>query len=152
MTLRIVERHALTVVGLQIRTAPQSPEIPALWPKFVARIDEIANALEPRVSYGVMWAGESMNVLHYMAAISVSGEGQVPDGMSSVTLAAGKYATFSYPLSGLRKGFGEIFNRLLPSSAYVQAKAPLFERYDEAFDPGNPQSMVEICIPVNPRG
>jgi len=152
MSIKIVERPALTLVGMLIKTKPMSPEIPALWPKFVSRIDEIDNALEPRVSYGVMWSGETMDVLHYMAAISVSKSGRIPDGMAPLTLAAGKYASFSYPLSGLGKGFGEIFNRLLQSSAYVQAKAPFFERYDEAFDPGNPQSMIEICLPVNPRG
>ena len=119
--------------------------------KFVPRIDEIENALEPNVSYGVMWNGESMEVLHYMAAISVSKSERVPDGLSSLTLAAGKYASFRYPLSGLAQGFGEIFNRLLPSSGFVQTRAPFFERYDEAFDPGNAQSLVEICLPVTPR-
>lgn len=152
MTIKIVERPTLIVVGMQIRTRPKSPEIPALWPKFVPRIDDIEHALEPQVSYGVMWIGESMEVLHYMAAISVSKLGRVPEGMSSLTLAAGKYASFRYPLSGLAQGFGEIFNRLMPASAFVQAKAPFFERYDETFDPGNPQSLVEICLPVIPRG
>ena len=52
--METVERAALTVVGLAIKTRPLSPEIPALRPRFVARIDEIENALEPDVSYGVM--------------------------------------------------------------------------------------------------
>jgi AraC family transcriptional regulator len=152
MPIQIVERQPLLLVGMQIVTKPKSPEIPALWPRFVQRIDEIENALEPRVSYGVMWTGATMEVLHYLAAISVSKSERVPEGMSTITLAAGKYASFRYPLSGLAQGFGEIFNRLLPSSAFVQAKAPFFERYDEAFDPGDAQSLVEIGIPVNPRG
>jgi AraC family transcriptional regulator len=64
---------------------------------------------------------------------------------------AGTYASFSYPLSGLGKGFGEIFNRLLPESGYVPTPAASFERYDEKFDPANPQSAVEILIPVRKR-
>jgi len=144
---QIVQRPALTVVGMAIETKPMSPDIPALWPKFVARIDEIPHIAEPRVSYGVMRDGAGF--LHYMAAVSVTSADGLPQGMVSLQLPAGTYAAFRYPLSGLGKGFGEIFNVLLPQSGYQQvAGQPLFERYDEAFDPGNPESGVEIFIPV----
>jgi AraC family transcriptional regulator len=149
MTVKIVERPALTVVGLRILTKPMSPEIPALWPEFVPRIEEIADAVEPNVSYGVMRHGAA---LEYMAAVSVSGTGPVPAGMHSLELPAGKYAVFRYPLSGLAKGFADIFDRLMPASGYVQsAGLPFFERYDENFDPGKPDSAVEIYLPVRPR-
>jgi AraC family transcriptional regulator len=148
MTLKIEERPALTVVGMEIVTKPKSAEIPALWPKFVARIGDIQGPREAMVSYGVMWPGASMDVLHYMAAVSVAKPGRVPSGMTLMILPAGRYASFRYPLSGLTDGFCEISNRLLPSSGYGQAPGPFFERYDETFDPGNPESMVEICLPV----
>ena len=61
MALQTLERPALSVVGMHIETRPLSPEIPALWPKFVARIDEIASIQEPRVSYGVMWQTGGMS-------------------------------------------------------------------------------------------
>jgi AraC family transcriptional regulator len=148
MSIKVIDRTALHVVGMAIRTRPMSPDIPALWPKFIARIDEIENPAEPRVSYGVM-RHDPPDTLYYLAAASVGGAGGVPDGMESLVIPAGTYATFSYPLSGLGQGFGEIFNRLLPSSGYEQTPGqPLFERYDEAFDPGNPQSAVQICLPV----
>jgi len=78
----------------------------------------------------------------------VSNASHIPAGMESLTIPAGAYATFRYPLSGLARGFGEIFGKLLPSSGCVQAPGPYFERYDEAFDPGNPNSEVDIQIPV----
>lgn len=149
MTLKIIERRALTVVGMQIRTRPMSAEIPALWPKFVPRINEIPNPAEPRVSYGVM--RHDGGVLDYAAAVSVTSADGVPPGMVAITLPAGAYAFFSYPLSGLGKGFGEIHDRLLPASTFEQGAGPFFERYDEKFDPRNPQSAVEIWIPVNPK-
>ena len=152
-TLKLIERPAQIVVGLLIHTKPMSPQIPALWPRFVSRLGEIANANEPRVSYGVMThdAVPEM-VLHYMAAVSVSAAGKVPNGMTSLTLPAGSYAVFSYPLSGLGRGFGEIFDRLMPASGHVQiAGQPIFERYDAAFDPANPASAVEIYLPVRAR-
>jgi AraC family transcriptional regulator len=151
MSLKIVERAAFTVVGMEIVTRPKSPDIPNLWPRFIARIDEIPELCEPRVSYGVMWNGDSMDVLHYLAAVSVAKRVLVPKGMTLLTLPAGTYASFSYPLSGLAKGFGEIFGRLLPESGHTQALAPFFERYDEAFDPANPRSAVEICMPIRKR-
>jgi len=151
MTLNIVDRPALHAVGMHIETKPMSPEIPALWPKFVARIGEIEDQLEAKVSYGVMWHGGSMDILHYMAAVSVAKATRVPQRMTALTLPAGSYASFKYPLSGLAKGFGEILNRLLPSSGHVQAAGPYFERYDEAFDPGDSNSAVEICLPVRSR-
>jgi len=150
--INVLERPALTVVGLAIQTQPMSAEIPALWPKFVARIPEIPDATEPRVSYGVMQYREGAAApLFYMAAVSVAADDAVPPGMESRVLAAGTYAVFRYPLSGLGKGFGEIFERLLPSSDYQQAAGPFFERYDDAFDPGNPGSIVEIYLPVRER-
>jgi AraC family transcriptional regulator len=150
--INVLERPALTVMGLAIQTRPRSVEIPALWPKFVARIPEIPDLSEPRVSYGVMQLRPGAAApLFYMAAVPVSSDDRVPSGMESLVLAAGTYAVFRYPLSGLGEGFGEIFNRLLPSSDYQQAAGPYFERYDEAFDPADPGSMVEIYLPVRER-
>lgn len=149
MTLKIVERAALTVVGMEIGTKPMSPDIPALWPAFMAREAEIENRNERDVTYGVMSHREgTMQILHYMAAVAVAAPGPVPRGMISRAIPAGLYASFSFPLSELAKGFGEIFNRLLPASRFVQIPGPYFERYDEKFDPADTRSVVEICLPV----
>jgi AraC family transcriptional regulator len=148
MSIKVVDRSALHVTGMAIRTRPMSPEIKALWPKFVARINEIPNSAEPGVSYGVM-RHEPPDTLYYMAAVSVGAAGPAPTGMESLVIPAGQYALFSYPFSELGRGFGEIFDKLLPASGYEQIPGqPLFERYDEKFDPANPRSMVEIGIPV----
>lgn len=152
MKLTLVDRPAVIVVGLQIRTLPMSPDIPALWPRFVARIPEIAHPAEARVTYGVMrQAAGGMNAFDYLAAVSVAAPGPVPAGMTQLALPAGLYAFFSYPLSGLGAGFGEIFERLLPQSGFVQRLGPFFERYNEDFCPDRPESAVEIYLPVAPK-
>jgi len=79
-----------------------SPEIPALWPRFVARIPEIGSQNEPRVTYGVM--RDDGTVLQYMAGVPVDCAARPPAGMETVTIPAGTYAAFSYPLAGLGKG------------------------------------------------
>jgi AraC family transcriptional regulator len=150
--IQVLERPAFTVAGLAIHTRPRSVEIPALWPRFVARIPEIPDLAEARVTYGVTQFNEGAAApLFYMAAVQVSSDERIPAGMESLVLAAENYAVFRYPLSGLGEGFGEIFNRLLPSSDYRQAAGPYFERYDAAFDPANPASIVEIYLPVHER-
>jgi AraC family transcriptional regulator len=147
MTIEIVQRPAFHVVGMSIRTKPQSPEIPALWPKFVARTQEIEGRTEPRVTYGVM-RHEPPDTLLYIAGAAVPAGTRAPVGMEIHEVAAGSYARFQYPLSRIGEGFGEIFSRLLPSSGYVQAPGFSLERYGESFDPQDRESMVEILIPV----
>jgi AraC family transcriptional regulator len=93
-----------------------------------------------------------MHALDYWAAVSVSRADRTPAGMETLTLPAGHYACFRFPLSGLAAGFGEIFERLLPQSNYEQVDGPYFERYDEAFDPTRPDSLVEVCLPVRRKG
>jgi hypothetical protein len=43
--LNIVERPPTTVLGLHLRTLPMSPEIPEIWRKFVARINDPNSAV-----------------------------------------------------------------------------------------------------------
>jgi predicted transcriptional regulator YdeE len=86
-----------------------------------------------------------------MAAVAVATGARAPDGMVRHEVAAGSFASFRYPLARLGEGFGEIFDRLLPSSGYAQAPGFMLERYDESFDPGDVDSQVQILIPVRPR-
>lgn len=150
MPLQIIDRPAITVVGLQIRTTPMSPDIPALWPRFVARIPEITPATEAKTTYGVMH-NQSDGGFDYLACVAVALSAAVPAGMTKLTLPAGRYAFFSFPFSKLGEGFGDIFERQLPASAYVQAAGPLFERYGPDFCPDEPGSPVEVFVPVAPK-
>ncbi|MBL0728850.1 GyrI-like domain-containing protein [Piscinibacter sp. HJYY11] len=153
MPLHILERPAFTVMGLHIQTRPMSPDIPALWPRFMSREAEIERPTEQGVSYGVMHSDSpDMSRLDYWAALAVAPSSRTPAGMETLTIPGGHYAVFRYPLSGLGAGFGEIFHTLLPGSDYEQVPGPYFERYNEAFDPGDPNSLVEIYLPVRRKG
>jgi AraC family transcriptional regulator len=147
MTVKTRQIPAMTIVGLNIRTRNLSPEIPALWPKFVARIAEIENPAENHVAYGVM--RPLPDALLYMAGIAVSKVGRIPDGMEWITIPGSTYAVFSYPLSKLGKGFGEIYNQLLPKSGLRILPGPSLEHYGADFKAHDPQSPVGIWIPVS---
>jgi AraC family transcriptional regulator len=150
MAIEILQRSAFSIVGMSLRTRPMSPDIPALWPKFVAREDEIEGKTETNVTYGAM-LHEPPDSLLYIAAVAVDPGTPAPAGLENRDIPAGTYARFQYPLGRLGEGFAEIFNRLLPSLRYVQAPGFMLERYDEKFCPDNPESLVEIFIPVRAR-
>jgi AraC family transcriptional regulator len=152
MKPRFVTRAPLAVIGMRIITKPMSPEIPELWPRFIRRVHEISGILEPRVSYGVMrmQAGEAGGLM-YLAGVSVADRAApVPAAMTAVTIPAGRYAVFEFPLSEIGSAFDFMFNTWLPSSGYTQVDgAPMFERYGEAFDPADPSSRMEAHIPIH---
>jgi len=148
----LTTRPATTIAGLRIRTAPMSPEIPALWPRFVPRIEEIGHRLVPGETYGVMSpAGPDMTQLDYLAGVAVGDASALPDGVTSCVLPAATYAVFRVPFAQIGPSYDEIFRRWLPASAFVQADGPLYERYDADFRPDRPDSLVDIGVPVRTR-
>lgn len=152
MEPRIVDRAAFVVVGLRIVTRPMSPEIPALWPRFMARAHEIGGVLESRVTYGVMQMDDGGGLV-YLAGMSVAdAAAPVPDGMSAIALPAATYAAFAFPFTEIAAAFDAIFGTWLPTSGRAQAASPMFERYGEAFDPAVPSSPMEVFVPVRARG
>lgn len=153
MKHRIVTHAPFVVLGIEIATKPMSPEIPELWSRFVQREHEISRVVEPHVSYGVMQTKtDEPDSLRYLAGLPVAEQaGPVPEGMTAVAIPAGPYAVFEFPLSEIGSVFDFIFNTWLPSSGYVAADSPMFERYGEDFDPSSPSSRMEAHIPVVQR-
>ena len=153
MQPKIVPQSALRLVGLQIRTRPMSPEIPTLWPRFVARIAEIAPVLEPRVTYGAMQTpADAPDALLYLAAVPVAPAAPVPAGMTALDVPSGDHAVFEFAFKDIGSVYPFIFQTWLPASGLVQAAAPLLERYGVGFDPANPMSPMQVRVPVRTRG
>ena len=153
MEPKIVPQSALRLVGLQIRTRPMSPEIPALWPRFVARIAEIAPVLEPRVTYGAMQTPpDAPDALLYLAAVPAGPATPVPAGMTALDIPATDHAVFEFAFKDIGGIYPFIFQTWLPASSLVQADAPLLERYGPGFDPANPMSPMQVRVPVRARG
>ena len=149
MTPNLIAQPALRLVGLQILTRPMSPEIPALWPRFVARMPEIASRAEPGVTFGAMQsAGEN---LIYLAGVEVARNATAPTEMSRLDVPAGDYAVFEFPFGDIAQAYPFIFGTWLPGSGYVQDARPLLERYGSDFCPDQPASPVQLRVPVRPR-
>ena len=149
MTPSFIAQPAFRLVGLQILTRPMSPEIPALWPRFVARLPEIASATEPGVTFGAMQnAGAD---LIYLAGVEVASKTPPPKDMSQLAVPAGDYAVFEFPFGEIDRAYPFIFGTWLPGSGHVQDARPLLERYGADFRPDRPDSPMQVRVPVRPR-
>jgi len=148
----LVTKPAFTVVGIRIRVKAMSPEIPALWGRFVPRIAEIRNPAEPDVAYGLMGNfDEATRMLDYMAGISVTTVEEIPEGMEAWELLAATCAVFDTNLASIHETYSKIDDEWFPNSGYSQAPGVAFERYDETFKPDAGATTFSIFIPVAPR-
>ena len=76
---------------------------------------------------------------------------ELPPELVSYRVAPQRYAVFWHAghVSDVRGTFMAIFNTWLPRSGYAFAQAPVFERYDERFDPRTGLGGFELWIPVS---
>lgn len=147
---KLASKPAFTVVGLLLHTQAMSPEIPALWERFVPRMNEIQHQSELHVSYGLIGHfDQAAGKMDYMAGNAVAQVNQLPPGMTRWDVPANIYAVLETTLPKIGEAFDYIYNTWLPASAYQQVDAPCFERYSEVFSPDNP--VVEIYIPVKQK-
>lgn len=149
MHATLTHKPSFSVVGLRIHARGMSPEIAALWKKFVPRIAEVPHLTEARASYGIMDNfEEATGELDYMAGVAVSSIEQLPSGMSVWSIPAADYAIFGTTLPTMGATMGKIFSEWLPTSGYRSAPGPSFEYYGEKFNPNDPNSPVSIYIPI----
>ena len=147
---KLITKPAFTVVGLLLHTQPMSPDIPALWDKFVPRMGEIPHPATERVSYGLMGRfDQATGMFDYMAGNPVTQVDQLPAGMSRWDIAANTYAVLETTLDKIGETMNYLHHTWLPSSDYYPVDAPSFERYGEVFSPDNP--VVEIYVPVKKK-
>jgi AraC family transcriptional regulator len=144
----IITKPAFSVVGLLLHTQPMSPDIPALWDKFVPRMAEIPHPAAEHASYGLMGRFDpATGMFDYMAGNLVTQVDQLPASMSRWDIAASTYAVLETTMTGIGETMDYLQRTWLPASEYDPSDAPSFERYGEAFSPDNP--VLEIYVPVH---
>jgi predicted transcriptional regulator YdeE len=146
--LQLVERPALTVVGMHYRGKPFNTEIPKLWDKFGPLMDSVPQVVHPAVAYGVcrdmdMQTGE----FDYLAAVEVESNAPVPAGMVRWEVAGGLYAMIPTTIPTIGDAYA-LSETLIPEAGYRRLAAADYELYDETFDPANCDSVLYICIPI----
>jgi AraC family transcriptional regulator len=148
MEHQITERPGITVLGMKYRGAPGNPEIPKLWDRFIPRENEIQHRSDPHVGYGIMGRyDQATNTFDYLAGVPVTKTDDIPDGMETWELPAGKYAVFTTCLKTLHRDMDTIYGQWFPNSGYQHADTPDFELYDGDFRGGD-EDPVYVYIAI----
>ncbi len=152
MKPRLEDRAAFRVVGLRERFEPGRVEgIPLLWDRFLARSGEIGGAV-PGVHFGVCEGdcAAGRPGFHYTAGCEVRGSDPVPAGMAEVRVPAGRYAVFLHrgPIATFGQTLAFVWKEGIPAAGLRPTGAPDFEFYDDRFRGNEPDSVLEVWIPV----
>ncbi len=149
MDPQIVERPALTLMGMVYHGKLNGEAIARLWNTFGPRMSELRHSIDPQVSYGVManydMASEEFD---YVAACEVNSPLDLPAEMACLEIPAATYAVFRCTMGQIGPTYGYIMGTWLPQSGYRHAGGPEFEEYGPTFDPADPASEFGIYIPI----
>jgi AraC family transcriptional regulator len=152
---RIVKRPAMHLVGVRGLFTPATiPEIPALWGRFVPRMDEIPGQTCD-VTYGVCQdAANGEGTFAYTAAVEVEAPGDAPAGMVGFTIPAGTWAVFTHEghISKISETFDAIARTGLSTAGLERASNVDIEVYDDRWDPATGTGDVDIYVSVKPPG
>lgn len=119
--------------------------IPALWERFVSRMDSIPNR-KGVDTFGVCCEADGDADILYVAGTEVSRFDGVPASFHRVELEPHRYAVFLHRghISDIRSTAQAVWGRGLHDAGFEPVDAPDFERYTSAFDPVTGYGDVEI--------
>jgi len=147
---RIEQGKVMLIAGLSERyTVESSKGIPALWQRFAPHIGTIPGQ-RGQIAYGVIHNFDDAGNFDYMAGVEVSDFALLPAEFSRVTVPEQRYAVFTHRdhISMLRRTMHTIWSKWLPESGIQSANGPMFERYDQRFNPASGMGGLEIWIPI----
>lgn len=148
MEPQIVNKPAMTLVGLQVHGQLEGMDLKTLWNGFGPRMAEIKDG-DPNVCYGAMdHYNEATGEFDYLAACEAKSTAAVPTGMVSWDIPAQTYAVFACTLPKVGEAWMAAYQQWLPQSGYRRAAGAEFELYDEKFNPQDPASVMYLCVPI----
>jgi AraC family transcriptional regulator len=124
--------------------------IAALWDRFVPYLGTLPEQLGA-VTYGVMFdADESGMNFTYACAVEVRAFPASPKELARIELPARTYAVWPHRehVSSVGATCAAIFSHGLADAKLEPLHEPMFERYDEAFDPRTGNGGLEVWVPV----
>jgi AraC family transcriptional regulator len=140
----------MTLVGMSEHyQAGANAGIPSQWSRFGRFMGHITNEVSG-VSYGVVYHGYASNSFDYLCGVEVSAVADLPDGCIELRVPAATYAVFVHSghIATIQATFTAIWERGLAEAGVKAVDAPVFERYDERFDPHTGLGGLEIWVPI----
>ncbi|MEO5858611.1 MAG: GyrI-like domain-containing protein [Pyrinomonadaceae bacterium] len=154
---KIIDFPETRLIGARVRTSFANDRTSELWRGFRPVASKIAGRIGGE-SYSVKVYDGSYSFSQFdpavefdkWAAVAVSDEAPVPDGVDSLIISAGKYAEFPHvgPASDAPLSFGYIFGEWLPASEFELDLRPHFEILPEGYDPFNENAEEKVLIPI----
>lgn len=156
MQHRIDSINEKRLVGKCMRMSLVENRTGELWRSFMPERRLITNAIGTDLysmqvyPVGYFKAFDPAAIFEKWAVAEVGDNGDVPDGMQSITLPGGLYAVFLHkgPASKGAESFAYIFGTWIPASEYEIDERPHFEVLGEKYKNEDPASEEEIWIPV----
>lgn len=141
----------LLIAGLsQHHTGNPSQTIPPQWAKFKPYLGTIPGQIG-QTSYGVSTHCTEMGHFDYLCGVEISDASAIAPPFSSIAIPTQHYAVFQHcaPISTIKDTYAAIWEKWLPESGYQITDTPMFERYDQRFDPQTGTGVVQIWVPLN---
>ncbi len=143
----------MTVAGLQTHYAGDQSVLGRVWESLSERWDEFERIGADDETFGVMTNVQpDQRVFDYVAGVATERPGSVPNSFVVVEVPGGTYARFETALASMEADYARVTEEWLPDSPYERRPGPEFERYGDAYDPGNPDSPYDYFVPVTPVG
>jgi AraC family transcriptional regulator len=157
MQPRFEHKPTFTVAGLTCQSTMANNIIPQLWDRFNDKRKEFSKRISEHC-FGVCYYEKMENMgpdtpFTYMAGMLVKSEADAPADWETRTVPACDYAIFEHKgaLDTLQRTYDYIFREWLPTSEYEFVNQDDFEIYGERFKYGEPDSIMEIWIPVKKK-
>jgi AraC family transcriptional regulator len=144
-----VKKAGFAVVGISVRAHVEKHNIPQLWSTLGTRVEELEHLASPSAAYGLTTCfDEPTGEFEYVAGFEVERVEGLPEGMGSWQVPEARYAVFTCTLPTMPQAHRYAYEIWLPQSDYQRSASMEFERYDERFDPQDPNSEFEFYIPI----
>ncbi|MCB9262883.1 MAG: GyrI-like domain-containing protein [Flavobacteriales bacterium] len=160
MTPRIEIFPETVLIGMSLTMSFAENKTVQLWQSFMPRRSEIKNARGVEL-FSVDVYNDSnfyqkfspVKQFEKWAAVAVSINKRVPDGMKSLLIPKGEYAVFHYKgkPSEAQPTFQYIFGKWLPESKYQMADRPFMAIMNEKYLGEHPDSEEEFWVPIIPK-
>ncbi|SCZ03217.1 GyrI-like domain-containing protein [Alkaliphilus peptidifermentans] len=145
---KIVNIEGFKGVGLTYFGNNEKGEIPNLWEAFNNRYRDIKQKSKSMLFYGICDGDmDSEGRFHYTACAEVDSFEDVPEGMITKVVPAGKYIVYTYggSIQDLGLFYNDIYAKWIPASGHEVEYRPQLELYDERF---MQNGELDIYIPI----
>jgi len=150
----IVDRPEIKLIGIELKTTNRDnlamQEIPPFWEKFLSEktLKKIPNKLDDYSIIATYTKYKHENDYSFIIGATVSSFDEIPEGMTTVTLPAGKYAEFKTQ-GDIEKNVAEVWQHVWsPEFKYERKLASDYEVYHQEQSVTDGTGLADIYIGI----